>query len=597
MNSIVPAPLNAYMRGEQPLTESQRELMDSVYALFDEFTRGNRSAQDGIRTARKIRTLEDPVAGVGPARHPQLNTLNSTIDNMVADYVDNTPEAIMEPETAEMNARATDMTDVIGWVLHHGGFDKAWRQAVEDAPVTGTAVLHPVWDVDMQYADDDGGVSIERLLPEQWFPDPLSPDFQEGRAVFKAFTYPLSWFVQHYPDEAQYIDPDADSTLGANRTDNEEARQYADPQVALLECWFRRYDAKTGRYTIHMVKVAGRTLLYDSRDKHPDGVYAHGKYPFVTLRFRECPDSAYGEGMIHLFGDTQRMINFAMRCIDDNVRAAAKPKVVANRNADVDMDALTDYDKQVVLANTTGPEAFQWQQARPLNSQAAWMVQWLMDGQKQDSGQNQFARGEGGLGVTAASAIMALQEAGGKITRLHTAAFMDSFREMVEQVISLVAQFVTSERIVMITGNDSGMEPRGVAYDGAMFRGGRGRNIFERPAVTVRVQVQRSAPNQVAARNQLITEAANICAQSQMPVPPGILFRALIGYSGKSDVVKMIDAADTQRVMLEQLAVENEQLKAGLDAASQENAAMRQMLAQEAPQPIDYGGLNEKLAG
>ena len=39
---------------------------------------------------------------------------------------------------------------------------------------------------------------------------------------------------------------------------------------------------------------------------------------------------------------------------------------------------------------------------------------------KQDCGQNQFTRGEGGLNVTAGTAIHYLQEAGGKITRWHS---------------------------------------------------------------------------------------------------------------------------------------------------------------------------------
>ena len=89
---------------------------------------------------------------------------------------------------------------------------------------------------------------------------------------------------------------------------------------------------------------------------------------------------------------------------------------------------------------------------------------YLVDTMKQDSGQNQFSRGEAGLGVTAASAIQALQEAGGKITRLHTAGYMESFRQAVEQMIYVLSDRITEERVIMVAGQDSAgtLRPRHV---------------------------------------------------------------------------------------------------------------------------------------
>lgn len=605
----------------QPLTEREKEFVDSVYALFDAFRDGNQKYRDEITEARKVYKLEDDQLDIGITdpmrRSPQLNTLNSDVDNMIADYMDNLPEAIVQPETAELAPMADDLTDVIGWTLHRANFKHAWRLAVSDATITGTGVLHAYWDDEMSLGDKRGGIGIQAWRPEYFMPDPLYDSLQDGRAVFKVCMHPLSYFEQHYPDKAKYIDPDAHVKLPSEELSRRDDQRYDDPLVALLECWFKRYDAKKKKYAVHMVQVAGGALLYDSRDDNPGGVYDHGQYPFVMLRFRDRENTCYGTGMMYEFADTQRMINRFTRYMDENARASARIRYIVNRNADLDMEAATDMNRDVILANVTDERAINQIQARPLNSQVMQTVQWLQDTEKQDSGQNQFSRGEGGLGVTAASAISMLQEAGGKITRLHTASYMDSFREMIEQIIALTAEFVDEERIVMITGDEHNEIGREVRLDGRSLKD----SVLKRPALTVRVETQRSNPQQISSYNQLVLQMAEISAQAGSPIPAGTLMRAM-RVPGKEEIVKLLDAADMQRQQMEQmqqqiqqLAAQNQQLMEQGAQMAQEMDAQKQMLGQTAqmlrgggqqppmqasqpPQAVpNYGPLEQELGG
>ena len=73
---------------------------------------------------------------------------------------------------------------------------------------------------------------------------------------------------------------------------------------------------------------------------------------------------------------------------------------------------------------------------------------------KQDCGQNQFARGDGGLGVTAGTAINALQQAGSKIARWHTERFKEAFREMVEMLLWVLSEYMEPGRVLRIVGTD-----------------------------------------------------------------------------------------------------------------------------------------------
>lgn len=586
-NTIIPMNVDESYRGQQPLSEDEKAFVESAYELYEQFRQGNRVFHDEIRDARKIRALKDDKLDIGntdPRRaSPQLNTLNSTIDNMIADQIDNTPEAIMEPETPELAPIADDMTDVVGWALDHAGFKKEWRRGIDDSITVGTSVIQVFYDEEQEYGGERGGIVLETWRTEDWFPDPAYSNFQDGRAVFKVSIQPLSFFYQHYPDDAKYIEPDAYVNADSLDVAQKEGARYSDPLVALLEVWFRRYDPDEKRYEIHMATLAGHTLLYDSRKDHPNGVYDHGMYPFITQRFRERDNTAFGTGMVYEFAPTQRIINRYIRYIDENARASSKPKLMVSKNAGVDMDSATDFEKDVVEADMIGPTVMDWFQAAPLNGQIMSTAQWLQDTQKQDSGQNQFSRGEGGLGVTAASAISMLQEAGGKITRLHNALFMESFKELVEQVIALIAQYFTESRTIMITGRDDNSPQRPATLNSALFTGLE--STYGRPAATVRVQVQRSNPQQISAFNQLVLEMSQISAQSNSPIPASVIMRSL-RVTGKKDIVKMLEENDAQQQMMaqlqqqaEQLALENEQLNAMLQQAGQEMQAKDQMLS------------------
>ena len=54
--------------------------------------------------------------------------------------------------------------------------------------------------------------------------------------------------------------------------------------------------------------------------------------------------------------------------------------------------------------------------------------------------------------MTAASAIQALQEAGGKIARMHTEKYKAAFRQMVEQILWVLSEYMEPGRKMKIIG-------------------------------------------------------------------------------------------------------------------------------------------------
>jgi hypothetical protein len=294
--------------------------------------------------------------------------------------------------------------------------------------------------------------------------------------------------------------------------------------------------------------------------------------------------------MCHEYADTQRMINLFMGYINDNIRESAKFKMLISKQAGVDMKALMDYNQQVVLVDQRiNKEMMDWQQPRPLNSLAPTMMSALQDTMKQDSGQNQFTRGEGGLGVTAASAINMLQNAGGKISRMHVNDFINDFRHTCDRIISMIGQFFKEKRIFMIYGEQGGSDMREVEFDPQKVFDGM--EPYKKPAFSVRVMAQRSSPDQVEAFNQKVLRMVELSANSN-PIPP-VAIAKMLQMTGKEQMVPILESVDAQRQamlqmqqqiemlsqQLQAVAGENEQLKQGLDQAAQEIQQQQQVMA------------------
>lgn len=318
-----------------------------------------------------------------------------------------------------------------------------------------------------------------------------------------------------------------------------------------------------------MAQLAGGALLFsseldfgvDKKGEYREGLYAHGEYPFTFYRYRRVTKKPFGTGLIHDYKDTQETIDRYYKYIDDNARESSKQRTFIRRGSGINADEVADMSRTIIEWDGNDiREVMQTIQASPLNSQVFQMTQYLSDMMKQDSGQNQFARGEGGLGVTAATAIQALQEAGGKITRWHTAIFKSAFKDMVEQILWVLSEYLDPERRILIVGgwdSTDNMKDRLIQVNAPKAEG----DMLPKPAYTVRVQVQKNNPLQLQSFNELLMKAAEVCAQSGQPLPPEVFIGLIQGYPNKKGILKAIQENSKMQAMLEQMKQRIEELE------------------------------------
>ena len=550
---------------QQPLSEREKALKKRAYELFDHFYDELRPEREEMYDARKMRQLrQDQKSPTAPAS----NTLNSCIDNAIADQVDNMPEARMAPEREETAASAEELTDVVSYVLYHAGWPGKYQKIMEDTIVTGTGVAQVFWDDELE--DGEGMVSVCMWHPEDFYPDPRYENLQDGRGCFKVTRTTVAWVEEHYPDAKGYVSADryaADYEIQPNVPDG-------DQETTLLEFWYKRYDARRKRTHVHMALLAGRALLFSSetgygaenKDEYKEGVYAHGQYPFAMFKYRDVFRKPFGTGMIHDYRETQHAIDRCLKYIDDNARQSSVQRHFIRRGSGINPEDIADYRKAIIEWDGADiREVLQTVQANPLNGQVYQIMQYMVDTMKQDSGQNQFSRGEGGLGVTAASAIQSLIEAGGKLTRWHTEQFKDAFREMVEQIIWVLSEYMSEGRKLRIVGgwdNTENMLDRFIELSAPRAEG----DALKKPAYSVRVQVQKNNPLQNQAHNEFVQQVTQVCAQYGQPLAPEVVIRLMRDVPNKTAILKAVTENGTMHTQMQQMQAQIEQLTQQLAA-------------------------------
>ena len=138
-------------------------------------------------------------------------------------------------------------------------------------------------------------------------------------------------------------------------------------------------------------------------------------------------------------------------------------------------------------------------QPAPLNPYVVTHYDRKLDAIKEESGQTMFARGETGKGVTAATSILALQEAGNKRSRLIIEQMYDGFEQLVRMVIDVIGECYDEERYFRIRGEGS---DETVALSSQMLTRdyGEGEGYIE---FDVSVEVEKQSPYRSVYQNEL----------------------------------------------------------------------------------------------
>lgn len=556
---------------DQPLDLEEQELLEEVYTRLTIFEQGCQAYHEEAKEAREILRLRDPKQDE-PGQDKkmlQLQTLKSTFNNCVADQMQNMPEPRLLPETPDLEQAATDLQDAVRFVIYSANnYESIHRRRAEDLYGTGTAVTQITWDETMNHGKGD--VAILRWPVEAFLWDPQAENIQDARALIKVSWHPLSWFHERYPEAAPYICSDDGLYNQVGMSESQRDRLQSDEERAmLLEYWYRRYNAKTKRFSINVAYCAGGALL-----EHTENVFMHGMYPFVLDVHSTIEGMPVGDGMVGELVPMMRYINRYAHYIDTNLRFSSKGRILSRNGSGIDRKALADWSQDIVEGEAIEKgRDWDWIQHQPFNGLALQQMVQMQNDLKMDSGANQFTRGETTGGVVSGKGIAALQEAGGKITGMRTDTLNQGFKDIVTQVIWLMAEFYDEDRMFLITGNDGKHRP--VKLGKKVF----GKGAVQPPPYTVQVEVNHRNPARVDAQNEMYMQAYTMAAQAQQFFPLSSLFQ-LMNVDGKDRLLPIIRANEQHMQQMQQMQQQAEQAMQEAEALRKENESLRTTASQ-----------------
>lgn len=378
---------------------------------------------------------------------PVTPVIMSTVENLKADMADNYPQAIIRPEAPEDQAVA----EVIGALVRQNhdsaNYREEYMKSCHDMLVGGWCCEEVGYDPELNHGL--GGAFIRNVDNHTVLVDPQVLDIQLGRAIFKMSPVTVEWLNQRYPSLAGQFQADSFSL------EKDHELQYDNNKsILMIEVWFKQFmaegkDGKDGHWVVHMAHIAGGQLLDDSRDEKPDGYFQLGEYPFVISTLYRRKNSPLGYGIPDYFGQAQEDSDRLDSVIMKNAAMSARNKILVNESSGFDTEDLADWSKNVHEGDNVN--GITWFANPPLPSYILSQGDVIRGRVKEESGSNDFSRGNTTSGVTAASSIMALQEMANKRIRMICMTKMESYKQLVRYEIEMEREFNTLPRQLTLT--------------------------------------------------------------------------------------------------------------------------------------------------
>ena len=395
---------------------------------------------------------------------PSSGWLFNSIANKHADAMDNYPEPNVLPRAADDEETARALSSVLPVVLEQADYEKVYSDGWWRKLKQGTGVTGIFWDAAARGGIGDIAVRSVNLLMLYW--EPGVEDIQSSPDFFSLSLEDTARLCAQYP---QLKDRTA-SVLDVPRYIH-DAGQDTSTKSVVVDWYYKRPD-ENGRMVLHYCKFCNGVVLYASQNDPAlagRGLYDHGQYPFVFDPLFVEEDSPAGFGYIDVMKDCQTAIDKMNHAMDENVLLSAKQRYVLSDTAGVNEEELADFSRDIVhVAGRLNDDSFRPLQTAGLQGNSLSYRQSRIEELKEISGNRDLTQGGTAGGVTAASAIAALQEAGSKLSRDMLKSAYRAFAKQCYLIIELMRQFYDEQRVFRIVG--AGGENQFVPFSAAALR-------------------------------------------------------------------------------------------------------------------------------
>ena len=479
--------------------------------------------------------------------------LHNVIVSKHADAMEAYPEPNILPREATDKGEARKLTAIVPCILEQNQFETTYSNAMWQKLKTGTGVYKVVWDSGKLNGLGDIAVERVNLLNIYW--EPGITDIQNSRYFFHTELWDKEVLEEIYPqlkDKIKGKDFSSSKFLYDDHVDTENKH-------TVIEVYYHKYIG--GRKTLQYCKYVGDQVLYATENetqpvmdeateqqKEPmamTGLYDHGKYPYVFDALYPIEGSPCGYGYIDICRNPQTVIDIMNTCFVKNAAAGSIPRYWRRQDSGVNVDQFLDLSNPLVdVVGNIDEDALRRIEHNPLDSNYIQVLDRTIQELRETSGNTETSTGNISSGVTAASAIAALQEASGKGSKDSTQTSYRAYTQIVDLCIELVRQFYDMPRQFRIVGQygmeqyvsytNAGMQPQHQGNDFGQDMG------YRLPVFDIKVSAQKQNVYTKVSQNELALQFFKMGFFNPQLTDQALMCLEMMDFDGKDGIMQKV---------------------------------------------------------
>ncbi len=490
-----------------------------------------------------------------------------------ADAIAAYPAPAIRPREPDDREEAAKLSSVLPVILEQNDFEEVYSDSQWTKLKQGTLIWHVKWD--SSKLNGLGDISVQPVDILSFFWEPGVRDIQKSKNIFLTEMVDNDLLLAKYPE----LEGKLNSNTQLQQKYNTDDVISFDGKSMVVDWYYKKYQ--DGRQVLHFAKLVGDTVLQstenDTEQKYdtltmPDGsivqqpvgrpmaetgLYDDGEYPFVVDALFPVEGSIAGYGYIDIGKSTQEQIDRMNQAIVKNAIMTTTPRWFKRSDGSVNEQEFADWTKPFVhVDGNLGQDSLVPIQVNMLNSNYIAILQNKIEELKWTTGNTDVNNGATNSGVTAASAIAALQEASGRSSKDSTKSAYRAYARMIRMVIERIRQFYDLPRQFRIVGqrgaeqfvqySNQGLQPQ-------TLYGANGQpDGLRKPVFDIEVSAQKASEYTSMAQNELALQFFQLGFFNPQMVDQALATLDMMDFDGKDSIIQKIqENADLQQRLVE----------------------------------------------
>ena len=465
--------------------------------------------------------------------------LHNVIVSKHADAMESYPEPNILPREEGDMADAKMLSDIIPCILEQNQFEETYSDAMWQKLKTGTGVYKVVWDSGKLNGLGDISVEQVNLLNIYW--EPGITDIQKSRYFFHTELCDKDVLEERYPQLRGKINGKGFMSTKFLYDDHVDTEN----KHTVIEVYYHKYV--NGKNTLQYCKYVGDQVLHATENDPGlalNGLYNHGKFPYVFDALYPVEGSPCGYGYVDICRNPQTEIDLLKTSFVKNAMVGATPRYFSRGDGSVNEEEFLDLSKAIVHANNTSEDALRRIEHDTLDGMYVNVLDRTIQELRETSGNTETSTGNIQSGVTAASAIAALQEASGKGSRDSTQAAYRAYMQIVDMCIELIRQFYDLPRQFRIVGEygaqqfisytNMGIQPQHQGNDFGQDMG------YRLPVFDIKVSAQKRNVYTKVTQNELALQFFQMGFFNPQMADQALMCLDMMEFDGKDGIMQKV---------------------------------------------------------